>query len=104
MLTSAEKALSFVGDMTFEQFKSDEKTTYAVIRAIEIIGEASKKIPNDLMLAYPEIPWRDVAGTRDKLVHDYIGVNLKVVWLTLRDDLPTLIKHLKKILEDFGDK
>jgi len=102
MLESAEKALKFVSGMGFDEFKSDEKTQFAVVRALEIIGEGAKKIPKDLQGRYPEIPWREIAGTRDKLIHEYIGVNLMVVWRTLHEDLPPLIKHLEAMLQDFG--
>jgi uncharacterized protein with HEPN domain len=102
MLESAEKALRFVEGMGFEAFNQDEKTVYAVIRALEIIGEAVRKIPQDFLEAYPEIPWREIAGTRDKLIHDYFGVNLSVVWRTVQEDLPILVKQLMKLLDDFN--
>jgi uncharacterized protein with HEPN domain len=102
MLENTEKAIGFVTGMNFEQFSVDEKTIYAVVRAVEIIGEASRKIPKDLRQTYSEIPWREIAGTRDKLVHDYFGVNLSVVWRTVQDDLPTLAKQLQTLLNDFG--
>ena len=102
MLDSAEKAIEFVGEMQYEQFSADDKTVFAVIRAIEIIGEASKKIPIDIQRRYSDIPWREIAGTRDKLIHEYFGVNLSVVWRTVQEDLPPLMKQLRGILEDFG--
>jgi uncharacterized protein with HEPN domain len=79
MLENAQKARKFVNGMGFEEFANDEKTVYAVVRAIEIVGEAARKIPKDLQKTYSEIPWREIAGTRDKLIHDYFGVNLSVV-------------------------
>lgn len=102
MLESAEKAVNFVGNLEYEQFSEDDKTTFAVIRAIEIIGETAKKVPNDIREGYSEIPWREIAGTRDKLIHEYFGVNLAVVWRTVHEDLPPLIEKLRTILKDFG--
>jgi uncharacterized protein with HEPN domain len=78
----------------------DEKTQYAVIRAIEIIGEASKKRPKSLKNKYSTIPWREISGMRDKLIHDYFGVNQKVIWKTVKEDLPVLKKQIIGILNE----
>jgi len=93
-----DKIHSFVSGMTFEQFSVDDKTVFAVIRALEIIGEATKKIPNDKREIYPNVPWNEMAGMRDKLIHDYIGVNLHVVWKTVQEDIP----RLESLLESQG--
>jgi uncharacterized protein with HEPN domain len=76
--------------MTFDEFQSDTKTAFAVIRALEIISEATKNIPEPIREQYPEIPWKGCAGVRDKLIHAYFGVNLEVVWETIQQDLPQL--------------
>ena len=102
MLDSAEKAILFVGGMDFKQFAQDDKTVFAVVRAIEIIDEAARKIPKEFREKYGDIPWRDIAGTRDKLIHEYFGVNLSVVWRTVQEDLPILVVQLRKALEN-GD-
>jgi len=73
---------------------------FAVIRALEIIGEATKKLPASLKEHYSEIPWREIAGMRDKVIHDYFGVNLRRVFETVRQDLPPLRESLARILSD----
>jgi len=84
------KAMEFVEGMEYEDFICDDKTIFAVIRAIEVIGEAVKSIPEDVKKEYPEIPWREMAGMRDKLIHGYFGVNLKRVWKTVKEEIPPL--------------
>ena len=69
-------------------FVKDTKTTYAVIRALEIIGEATKKVPSSVKTNYGQIPWKKMAGMRDKVIHEYFGVDLKRVWNTVKNDLP----------------
>jgi uncharacterized protein with HEPN domain len=94
-----EKAESFVRAMTIEQFKADDKTIFAVVRALEIIGEAAKRIPEDIRQKYPTVPWREMTGMRDKLTHDYFGVNIEVVWKTTVEDLPNLNSAISQILK-----
>ena len=100
MYDSVLKGISFIKGFNFKTFEKDEKTQYALIRAIEIIGEASKKIPSQFKKKYPDIPWREISGMRDKLIHDYFGVNTKVVWRTAKEDLPALKKSLEIILKE----
>ena len=87
ILEEIKKVSKYIEGMTFKQFRDDEKTIYAVIRAIEVIGEASKKIPDKIRQSQPAIPWREISGMRDKLIHDYFGINVKVVWKTATEDL-----------------
>lgn len=97
---------SFIEKMSYDEFIADQKTVYASIRAIQIIGEASKKIPETVRSKYPRIPWREMAGMRDKVTHEYFGVQMKVLWNTLKDDIPPLVDEIRKILldVDFLDK
>lgn len=97
---AARKAQRFVAGMTKDEFMADEKTQFAVVRALEIIGEATKRIPDSIRDRYAHVPWRAVAGMRDKLAHDYIGVNWEVVWQTARDDAPALERMIAEILND----
>jgi uncharacterized protein with HEPN domain len=92
-----ERAEKFVADMNFRDFLADEKTSYAVIRCIEIVGEAAKQIPEPVRQKYPEIPWKDMAGMRDKVIHFYFGVNLERVWLVVKEDVPQLKPLIRKI-------
>ncbi len=100
---NAQRAIQFTKGMDYKSFAKDEKTVYAVIRAVEIIGEAATKIPNEIRSQYPNIPWRDLTGMRIKLVHQYFGINMEVVWQTLQDDLPMLIEEMGKILDQEND-
>jgi uncharacterized protein with HEPN domain len=99
ILNNAEKASDFVKGMTREEFLRDEKTIFAVIRALEIVGEASKKIPGEVRDKYPGVPWREMTGVRDKLIHDYFGVNQAVIWKTVTEDVPKLIQLVKQVID-----
>ena len=100
ILSAAEKAIEFVAGMSAEDLAQDERTEYAVIKALEIVGEAARRVPESFREAHPQIPWREMTGMRDKLVHDYFGVNLEVVWKTVHEDLPPLISTLRALIDE----
>jgi uncharacterized protein with HEPN domain len=95
-----EAAEEFVNDWIFKEFTEDLKTQFAVIRALEIIGEATKNIPYEVREKYPSVPWKDLAGIRDKLIHSYFGVNLEVVWLSVKEGIPEVKQDIKRILDE----
>ncbi|HWR26481.1 MAG TPA: DUF86 domain-containing protein [candidate division Zixibacteria bacterium] len=98
VLDSINQIEEYVEGMGFEDFVSSKLVQDGVVRQLEIIGEATKHLSPELREKYPKIPWEDIAGMRDKLIHHYFGVDLEVVWDTVEKDLPALKKNVKKIL------
>jgi uncharacterized protein with HEPN domain len=93
------KSMEFINGMNYEDFIQDDKTIFAVIRAIEIIGESVKNIPDQVKKEYPEVSWREMAGMRDKLIHGYFGVDERRVWKTVKEEIPPLKPLFEKILK-----
>lgn len=82
-----------------ESFLADETLKRAVVRSLEIIGEATKKIPADYKLRWSAIKWKNMAGMRDRLVHDYMGVNYSIVWDVMKNKIPELFEHISDVID-----
>lgn len=91
------KIESYVTGMTFDEFIKDVKTIDAIIRNIEIIGEAARHISHEVRLKYIEIPWKEIIGTRNKVLHEYFGIDEKILWKTIQEDLPLLKEQIENI-------
>lgn len=96
ILDACDSILEYTIDYSLDQFKMDKKTIDAVIRNLEIIGEAAKKISPETREKFPFLNWSGMAGMRDKLIHEYFGVNLEIIWMTIEKEIPKLVKNLKR--------
>jgi uncharacterized protein with HEPN domain len=100
ILISMQDVEEFTSGITFEDFLKDKKTIKAVIRSLEVLGEASKKIPDDVKTRYPRIPWKRMAGMRDKLIHEYFGVDLEIVWNAAKKELPPVKSSIEELVRE----
>ncbi|MDE0006169.1 MAG: DUF86 domain-containing protein [Rhodospirillaceae bacterium] len=98
MLIAAREAVGFAEDLTFEAFVADRRTQLSVVKSIEIVGEAASRVDDEIRQAHPAIPWQDIVGMRNRLVHGYFDIDLRLVWDTVGTDLPELIGHLEGLL------
>ena len=90
VLTAIKDVEEFTRGMNYDTFAEDKKTVNAVIRSLEILGEAAKRIPTSFCQKHPDIPWSKMAGMRDVLIHDYMGVDVRTVWKVAQERLPEL--------------
>jgi uncharacterized protein with HEPN domain len=97
ILDSSSKISKYTAGMTFENFTEDDKTVDAVIRNFEIIGEAANNLSDDFKDLHPQIDWHKIRGFRNRIVHDYAGVDLNIVWVIITDFLPGMIDEIRKI-------
>lgn len=98
ILTAATDACTFIEDINFDDFLADKEKQYAVLRALEIIGEAAGRIPVEWRTLYTDLPWREMVGMRNIIIHHYFGVDEAVVWRTIQEELPPLIEAMSRML------
>ena len=98
MLDAVQKITEFIQGRTRADLDVDEKLTLALIRLLEVVGEAAKSVSSPLRERYPQIPWREIAGTRDRLIHGYFDIDMDIIWKIVSQDLPPLISEIKKML------
>ena len=101
---ASQNISQFISEMTWDEFAQDQKTIYAVVRAFEIIGEAAKKVPLSVQKRHPKVPWKQMAGMRDKLIHEYFGVNHEALWKTAKEDIPPVQQLIAMVLEEESSK
>ena len=100
ILQCISKIRRYTKGYTFDDFQEDDKTIDSVLRNLEIIGEAARHVPSEVRAQYPEIPWAEMLTIRNIVIHEYHGVNLQIIWQTIKEDLPPLVAPLKRILQD----
>ncbi len=97
MIIFSEKVLAYTEGLCRESFETDEKAYDATLRKLELIGEAATHIPESIREAFSSIPWRQVIATRNRLIHGYLGIDNDILWSIIQDDIPVLLKELKRL-------
>jgi uncharacterized protein with HEPN domain len=99
ILDSIRRIEGYVKGLTFKDFIKNKMVVDAVIRNFEIIGEAAKSVPSEMRVKYKKVPWKEMAGMRDKTIHEYFGVDLNIIWKTIKQSLPELKRDIRGILK-----
>ncbi len=99
MIASVRDAREFVGEMTYEQFVENKMAVSATIRSIEVLGEACRRLPRAWRDKHPQVPWKDIAGMRDRLIHDYGNINYSIIWHSVTELMKPLETELQSILD-----
>jgi uncharacterized protein with HEPN domain len=99
ILESAKNIQSYVGGLSFEELKKDRMRIDAIVRNFEIIGESSSNIPQEIKDRYPFVEWRKISDFRNVLVHEYFGINFKIMWDIIKNKLPDLLRDIKTIID-----
>ena len=102
--TECEYLITRTKNLTYDDFIKNEELKRAFVRSLEIIGEAAKHIPKEIKNKYTDIKWKNVVGIRNKLIHEYFGVDYKVVWKTIKEKIPELYTVIKKVINDLNFK
>jgi uncharacterized protein with HEPN domain len=98
IIDAANEALSFIAGKSKSELKTDRALALALVKSIEIVGEAASKVSRELRSKSPEIPWTDIVAMRNRLIHSYFDVNLDIVWETVTDELPSVVEQIQKLL------
>lgn len=104
IVQNMQDAEEFIQGMSYDQFVADKKTFNAVVRSIEVIGEAAKHVPESVRSKYPAVPWKEMAGMRDKVIHFYFGVDREAVWLVAKERIPAIKPLIVRIVQDLEAK
>ena len=102
IIETMEKMQGFVAGMTRAEMEVDDKTAFAVMRGFQIIGEAARRVPETIRAAYSEVPWSLMIGMRNRVTHDYLGIDYDIVWRTIHTDSPTVLPDMRRALRELS--
>lgn len=103
IMEAMQRVISYTKNSSYEEFMDDTKTQDAVLRNIEVIGEATKGLSTSFKKSHPAVPWRDMSGMRDKVIHHYFGINYDIVWNVAKEQMPQLVPRIESILKQLKD-